>query len=193
MAAHRIVVTAAFAACFVVGCSSTEQPTASPRSLSTGPAHVAASSGLAALAPTPTQVASPLVGPRTRQLPGPTRSVTVTLVNASSPTTVVYEKTIVDPTMIGRLVSAVDSLSADTGATRLCALSVVDLQLAFTSPAGTATIAEDPGCRSSVLTIGGQAGPELDSDLLPTVEAMLGIEVTINQAGQAIVSSVAPS
>jgi hypothetical protein len=183
------------AAVAVAGCGSRSQ-VATPRAADS---PVAASSGSSSSqivrTPTPTYPPSPLVGPPTTPIPAGTTTVTITFLYASdsfatAPADVLYRKTVTDAELIQRIVSQVDALTRDSGATRGCTGSSVDLRLDFAGPGPLATLNENSPCARATLIIGGKPGPLLDSAVGGWIEQTLGVKEVLLPNGQSSVQPV---
>ncbi|MDQ1541736.1 MAG: hypothetical protein QOH29_2462, partial [Actinomycetota bacterium] len=182
------------AAVAVAGCGSRSQ-VATPRAAdSPVAASSASSSSQIVRTPTPTYPPSPLVGPPTTPIPAGTTTVTITFLYASdsfatAPADVLYRKTVTDAELIQRIVSQVDALAQDSGATQGCTESSVDLRLDFAGPGPLATLNDNSPCARATLIIGGKPGPLLDSALGSWIEQTLGVKEVLLPNGQ---SSVQP-
>ena len=153
------VVGLTLAALLASGCSSQNSVT-NPRATDSPVAASATSSPQTVRSPTPTQPPSPLIGPLTTPIPPGTTMVTVTFLYASdsfatAPADVLYRTTITDAQLIQQVVSNVDAISQDTGATRGCTESSVNLRLDFAGPGPPATLDENSPCARATLIIGG--------------------------------------
>ena len=189
------VVGLTFAALMASGCTSQNSVT-NPRATDSPVAAASATSSPQTVrSPTPTQPPSPLIGPPTTPIPAGTTTVTVTFLHASesfatAPADVLYRTTITDAQLIQRVVSNVDAISQDTGATRGCTESSVNLRLDFAGPGPLATLDENSPCARATLIIGGKPGPLLDSALASWIEQALGVKEVLLPNGQPSVQPI---
>lgn len=193
MTAHRIAALLLVATA-VAGCGSQNSMTARPAAHSPTIALLPEPSPQFIGVPTPTQAPSLHVGRLTSPIPAGTTTLTVTFLYASdsfatAPADVLFRKTITDAGLIQSVVSQVDALHLDGGATQGCTGSSVNLRLDFAGPRGLATLDENSPCARSTLTVGGTPGPLLDSALADWIEQTLGIKEVLLSNGQPSVQS----
>jgi hypothetical protein len=101
-----------------------------------------------------------------------------------------YRKTITDAEMNQRVVSNVDALPQDSGATRGCTGSSVNLRLDFAGSGPLATLNENSPRARATLIIGGKPGPLLDSALASWIEQILGVKEVLLPNGQPSVQPI---
>jgi hypothetical protein len=173
----------------IAGCGSAHPVAVGPGSADAVGSVPSSLPQLGALTPTPTAATFASVGPLTAPIPAGTTTLTVTFLAASdsfatAAADVLFRETITDATMIQRVVTQVDGLPQDGGATRGCTGSSVNLRLDFAGPNGLATLDENSACARATLIIAGTPGPLLDSALAWWMEQTLGLKEVLLPNGQ---------